>query len=222
MLKAVIFDMDGVIINSESAYHKVEMEIARSIGLPLSMDDFAQYEGIYLSTMWKELKEIYSLDVDTGVLIEREEAMMQEYYQHGNLEVIMETVDLIRRLHTEGMHCAIATSSITQSAQAVISRLNLTDYIRVLVTSSMVEKCKPFPDIFLKCVDMLGAAPEECIVIEDSKSGCLASKAAKIKVIGYRNPVSAKQDLSAADAIVDNTGEIDIAMINRLLLSSGI
>ena len=216
MLKAVIFDMDGVIVNSEAVYHRCEIKIAELNGLPLTISDFSQYEGIYLSTMWQELKEKYTLDINVSSIIEQEEAMMREYYSNGYLDVISETVDLIRFLHSKGVLCAIATSSITESALAVISRLDLSKYIETMVSGSLVLKCKPFPDIFLKCLETIHAIPDECVVVEDSMSGCIAAKTAKLKVIGYRNPFSRKQDLSHADVIVDNIGEIDLKMLHRL------
>jgi len=217
MLKAVIFDMDGVIINSEHVYQKVELEMAASLGLQVSQEELSQYTGIYMDIMWRELAQKYGLSIDIPLTVKKEEALMRDYYRSGELDVIPGSVELIKSLSGLGIRCAIATSSITESAQFVISRLELAPYIRVLVSSSMVENCKPSPDVFLKCIGKLNVEADACIAIEDSKSGCIAAKAAGIRVIAYGSPASCGQDLSMADLIVDDMGKIDMEMLTGLL-----
>ena len=216
MLKAVLFDMDGVIINSEQEYTKSEIEIAASLGITLTSEFFSKYAGVYINVMWKDIVKMYNLSTDVALLIEQEEKKMREYYASGKLNIIKPSIELMETLHTNKILCAIVTSSISDNVKSIISRLNISEYINTVVSSDMVEKCKPAPDIFLKCVEKLKINRNECVIIEDSKSGCIAANTAGIKVIGYQNLCSGNQDLSTADLIVHDISNITIQTLIEL------
>lgn len=216
MIKAVLFDMDGVIINSEQVYIKFEIEIASSLGITLTSEFLSKYAGVYINVMWKDIVKMYNLSTDVALIIEQEENKMREYYTSGKLNIIKPCIELMGTLHNNKILCAIVTSSISDNAKNVISRLNISEYINTLVSGDMVDKCKPAPDIFLKCVEKLKINRNECVIIEDSKSGCIAANAADIKVIGYQNPYSGNQDLSTADLIVTDISDITMQTLKEL------
>lgn len=218
MFKAVLFDMDGVIINTEPVYMEVEMKLASELGIPLTEDIQKRYTGVHHSVMWNDLKIAHDFSMTSDEITEIESRLVNSYYLHGSLEPIEPTIELIKKLSSEGIYCAIATSNDECNANLVVERLGIKRYVSTIVSSSNVRKCKPAPDIFLLAADLLGVESKDCVVVEDSKSGCLAAKAAGMKVVAYQNPHSGNQDLSAANLVIHDMGELTLHM---LLILSG-
>ncbi len=213
MFKAVLFDMDGVIINTEPVYLEVEMKLASELGIPLTEDIQKRYTGVHHSMMWNDLKIAHDFSMTSDEITEIESRLVNSYYLHGNLEPIEPTIELIKKLYTEGIYIAIATSNDDCNANSVVERLGIKQFISTVVTNSNVKNCKPAPDIFLLAADLLGLEPKDCVVVEDSKSGCLAAKTAGMKVVAYQNPHSGNQDLSAANIVIHDMGELTLQML---------
>ena len=216
MLKAVLFDMDGVLIDSEPAWENVEMKLAAQLNIPLTEELQKRYTGVHHSVMWNDLKSIFNYREKVLTMVNLESCLMAEYYKHGNLLPIIPTLELIKELRVNKIDCAVATSNDRSNAEFVAKRLGLAQYISAIVSSSDVDKCKPAPDIFLAAAGRLGRSPHECLVVEDSHSGCVAAKAAGMKVVGYKNPNSGSQDLSLADKIVMDMNELNPELLIRL------
>lgn len=216
MLKAVLFDMDGVLIDSEPAWEKVEMKLAKQFNIPVTKELQKRYTGVHHSVMWDDLKSIFGYEEKAETITNLESCFMTEYYKNGNLLPILPTMDLIKELRANNIDCALATSNDRKNAEYVTERLGLTKYISVIISNSDVNNCKPAPDIFLAAADNLGRKPRECLVVEDSRSGCIAAKAAGMKVVGYKNPNSGNQDLSSADKIILDLNELSIEVLKKL------
>ena len=112
---------------------------------------------------------------------------------------------------------AIASSSPREFIEAVVKKIGIDQYFKILVSGEEIERSKPEPDIFLKAATLLNVSPTECLVVEDSKSGTIAAKKAGMKCIGYQNVNSGNQDLSNADFIVNDIKEIDIRKVSKLM-----
>lgn len=217
MLEAVIFDMDGVLIDSEREYRRVELGLAKELGIPFSADEQSGYVGIHQQVMWEEVLAGSGLThLNADEIAQTEEDRMFDYYAHGELDAIVRSVALVGRLFDAGIKCGLATSSIEINASAVIKRLGIDEMLSAVVCSCMVERCKPAPDIYSKCVRELGVSAGGCVAIEDSKNGCVSARSAGLKVIGYVNPNSGNQDLGAADVVVEDMSEVTIAMIHGM------
>ncbi len=217
MLEAVIFDMDGVLIDSEREYKRVELGLAKELGIPFSAHEQSGYVGIHQIVMWTQVLAKNGLaHLSASEITQTEEDRMFEYYAHGELGAISGSVDLVGRLYGGGIKCGVATSSIEINARAVIKRLGIEQMLSAVVCSCMVENCKPAPDIYSKCVVDLRVNAENCVAIEDSRNGCISAKSAGLKVVGYKNPGSGNQDLSAADVVVDDMGEVTIELLRNM------
>jgi HAD superfamily hydrolase (TIGR01509 family) len=125
-----------------------------------------------------------------------------------HLRPIDNALELIGFLKKAGFRLALATSSYTEYAQLVLEKLGIDSVFDKMVTGNDVSKGKPDPEIFLKAAEQLGVLPEECMVIEDSGFGVQAAKKAGMFCFGFRSPNSMNQDLSMADRIVDDIGEV--------------
>lgn len=216
MLKAVLFDMDGVIVDSEPVYVQAEMELAGRFHIPFSTEVQKRYVGVHHEVMWSDLKKLYGFDCQAAELSAMEDAIINDHYEKGALIPIPETVELIRKAHAEGIMCAIATSNTEKNAAAVIKRLGLESNIAYIASSCKVVSCKPAPDIYYLALAELGVKAEECVAIDDSEKGIWAAKAAGLHAIGYVNPNAGKQDFGAADFVTCDMADVTLPLLRGL------
>lgn len=215
MLKAVLFDMDGVLVDSEEVYARIETDMAKELGFELTQQEQSQYTGMGSLEMWQDLKNKYKYPDDPSVLADKEAQMMAEYCGAGEICAIKPSVEFLKCCADDGLKIAVATSSIKELAKGVVSQLGIDCYVQAISTSCMAGKSKPEPDIFLLAASMLDVDPKECIVIEDAKSGVQAAKTAGMKAIGLRYE-ERPQDLSLADMIVDSCSQLSLDVLHSL------
>lgn len=216
MLKGVIFDMDGVIINSEPQHYEAYVMLCKDYGVELPYEIYKGFIGGTHATVCEYLKK------DLGIPLPEEE--MQEILRK-NRQYLIDTKgyeeipgirELIQSLHSHGIRLAIASSSPEKEIQAVVESLGIEKYFEKLVSGETVEHPKPAPDVFLKAVKALDLSVDECIIIEDSGNGVKASVAAGVPVIGFYNPDSGNQDLSKANIVVEGFEEIDFDFVEKV------
>ena len=217
MLKAVLFDMDGVIVDSEPEYCRVEMKIADQFNIPFSIEEQESYKGINPITMWEKLVSKHDLPYTAEMLYQTEKNEMANYYKSGDIHAIPSTIELIKMLKSSGILLAVCSSSEKNNVINTLKRLNVISDINVVVTYNDVYKSKPHPEIFLTAAEKLTVSPLECIVVEDSLNGIIAAKAAGMKVIKYdSSPCKALYE-DEADYIIKDMREISIELLEKLL-----
>ncbi len=208
MLKAIIFDMDGVIIDSEEQHNRAAQRVFQSHGITVDNDYHAQFVGTstrnLVQTSIRELK----LDIAEDTLydemnIEKKKVLAEEGYVP-----LPGIIDLVKKLAQEGFKLAIASSSIPNDIKEVVKALKIRKYFHQLVSGTQVTHPKPAPDIFELALKELGINASEAIVIEDSEFGVQAAKAAGITCVGFLNPNSGKQDLRCADVLLESFEEL--------------
>ncbi|HOJ10505.1 MAG TPA: HAD family phosphatase [Clostridiales bacterium] len=230
MLKAVIFDMDGIIIDSEPIYHKVEMSMFKELGLDLTDEHRYMYVGIRTVDMWQELKQRYDIEFSVEKLVEIEAKRISEFLEsQKKIKSIAGIKELLEELQNNSIKIALASSSSIRDIETVLNKTGFREYFNVIVSGDYVKNGKPAPDIFELAVSQLNnmietstdassyITPENCIVIEDAHSGVRAAKAAGIKCIAYRSPNSGNQDLSEADLIIDSFYELSLNKMISLI-----
>ena len=217
MIKAVIFDMDGVIIDSEPLHYKVFMDYTKSkFGLTISDKEYSQFIGTTNHYMYSTLMEKYQIAGDLSALIAEYEEKCLQYLQSSSTEKPIHGVDvLVKNLHQNKLKLALASSSPKKGINMVLEMFDMKQYFDVLVSGQEVANSKPAPDIFLQAAELLNIHPEECLVFEDSQNGVAAAKAAGMQCIAYYNPNSGNQDLSRADKIIESFTEVDSAIALR-------
>ena len=212
MLKGVLFDMDGVLVDTEPEYMRVEVGMCKALGITLTEQKKRIYVGGGPLAMWTDLKKKHGFADDPAELTRKEMRMMDEYYKSGVLLPIEPTVRLLKKYAQAGLKTAVATSSKRENASHVIRRIGLERYVLALASGDMVRQTKPAPDIFLLAAEALGAKPDECVVIEDARNGITAAKKAGMRAVALRSPASA-QDLSEADIVVSSLDEVGLHLI---------
>ena len=189
MYKAVIFDMDGVIIDSEPIHFKMDKETHKYLGIKLSEEEHHSFVGTTSQHMWNLIKEKYRLTQSLEEHIELERSTYLKFFLENctNIAPINGVVKFIMDLHRNGVKLGIASSSPMVVIQTIVDIFNLDKYFDAIITGDLVEKSKPEPDIFLFAAKELNVEPENCIVIEDSYNGIMASIKAGMKSVGYIN-----------------------------------
>jgi HAD superfamily hydrolase (TIGR01509 family) len=209
-MKAVIFDMDGVIIDSEPLHAIADNQILKDSGITAPEGYFDRFAGWTNQSMWEEIMKDYDLPISLERISELQLPLKINLLQEGDYKPIKGIIELMEEIKDLGLPMAIASSSPVQFIEAVLEKLSLRKYVKYWLSGEEVINSKPAPDIFLRVAEVLNVDPGECLVIEDSSSGVTAAKRAGMKCIGYQNINSGNQDLSAADQIVDNIQKINI------------
>ena len=217
MLKAVIFDMDGVIIDSEPTHMKLENETYKKLGIEVTGDEHLSFVGATSHYMWEALKNKYKLSQTLEELIEYERSKYFKYLNSDECEItLIEGVkELIEDLHENGVNLAIASSSPLNVIEAIAKKFQIEEYFEVFVTGDYVKKSKPEPDIFIFASEKLGVSPENCVVIEDSHNGVRAAKKAGMKCVGFNSDVAGRQDISMADLVINSFKEVNYIKLSK-------
>jgi len=217
MLKAVIFDMDGVIIDSEPTHMKLENATYKKLGIEVTGDEHYSFVGSTSHYMWEALKNKYKLNQTLEELIEYDRSIYFEYLNSDECEItlIAGVKGLIEELYENGIKLAIASSSPLNVIEAIAKKFQIEEYFEVFVTGDDVKRSKPEPDIFLFASEKLGVSPENCVVIEDSHNGVRAAKKAGMKCVGINSDPTGSQDISMADLEINSFKEVNYKKLNQ-------
>ncbi len=217
-MHAVIFDMDGVIVESESHWKTFERDFLPSLIPTWSHADQRKILGLSLDDLYTLLRNEYSLQKTKDRFVMLYHEMANEIY--GQKVSLTEGFsDLLSLLNKHGILIGLASSSPRNWIDIVLHRFGLQDSFHVVVSADEVEgKGKPSPAIYLLTARRLGVPAVRCIAVEDSKNGVLSAKHARMFCIGLRNGLNEEQDLSKADLVIRSFAELDWQILQRLLV----
>lgn len=204
MLEAVIFDMDGVILDSEPFFIEAENQLLKKHGHDVPLDYQFQFQGTTHDFMWQVMKDEFDLQDSVDNLVNEANHIREALMEEKGVKSIPNVLKLISYLHEQEIPIAIASSSPKSDIEKTVTTFGLEGKFSFLISGEEVAHSKPEPDVFIAAAKGLNVTPENCVVIEDSRNGVLAGKAANMNVIGYRNPNFPPQDLSAADTITSD------------------
>lgn len=205
-MQAVIFDMDGVILDSEPRHERAFLEVCHAVGIGENHGiNFAEYVGRSDSEFWADFITRNKVSHTLRELRQMKRSRVIECFRRER-PFYPGLLDLVQSLKTR-YRLALASGSERETVEAVLSIGDLRDAFEAVVTSSEVPRGKPEPDIFLRAASLLGVAPSRCWVIEDSKPGIAAGLAAGMRVIAITNTHPA-EELSSAPHVVNSCGAI--------------
>lgn len=213
-MKALIFDMDGVIVDSEPIWIASKQKMLQELGVNVADTYHHQLFGTTLEFMWTRMQREFNLPLSVDACMVRGEEIRKEMLAKEPIKAIPGAVSLIERLSQAGIPLAIASSSSNADIEKAVSALGIKEHFQALVSGEDCQRSKPFPDVFLKAAKALDVEPESCLVIEDSVSGVKAAKAAEMICLGFENPAFTKQDLSQADGIIIHFETVTIENCN--------
>jgi HAD superfamily hydrolase (TIGR01509 family) len=210
-IEAIIFDMDGVIIDSEPIHLEIVKEITREHSLKISDAELQSYVGSSTLEMWADLVQRYGVDAAAESLANLTKDRITAHYKSiDSLPDVSGVKDLIKKSEQTVRKLALASSSSMEHINIVLDKLKLDSYFTRRVSGADLARSKPDPMIFMKASELLETSPSSCLVIEDSYNGVTAAKAAGMTCIGYKNEHSGNQDLSRADLIIDDFSRFNL------------
>jgi HAD superfamily hydrolase (TIGR01509 family) len=218
MIKTVIFDMDGVIVDTEPVHRYAYFKHFEELNIPVTEEMFTSFTGNSTRNVFQRIKDIFNLEHEVEDLIQRKRAIFNDAFDYKeDLELLEGVEKLIKDLHQNGIQLILASSASKITIDRVFRRFGLHPYFTHIVSGEDFPKSKPHPAIFEFAASLSIAPKEKCIVIEDSTNGVLAAKAAGIYCVGYNSIHSKLQDLSKADTIINHFSELDFNTISRLV-----
>jgi len=215
VIKAVLFDLDGVLVDSEVISSEASERILREAGIVQTPKERMMVFGRRTIDNYKRAIEARGLNVDPRELVKKKNALFAKLIR-GRLKPLLGVVDLIRNLKSNKFKIAVVSSSPLDRVNASLNEVKLRMEFDLILSGDCCVKGKPDPEPFLLAAKRLDVKPEDCAVIEDAQAGIEAGKAAGMKVVAVRSPNTHGQDLSKADVIVDSLKEVDVDFIRRL------
>jgi HAD superfamily hydrolase (TIGR01509 family) len=208
VIDAVIFDLDGLLLDSEQIWDAVRERLARERGGRWSDRAQADMMGMSSPEWSRYMHEVVGLAEPAEEINAEVVRRVAESYGE-RLPLIAGAIDAVKRLSAH-RPLALASSSNRELIELVLDEAGLRGRFRVTVSSEEVARGKPAPDVFLEAARRLGVAPERCAVVEDSRNGILAGRAAGMRVVAVPNPhfPPGEEALAAADVVLDSIREL--------------
>lgn len=197
MKTAVIFDMDGVISDTQKLHTAVEIKILKRFGIYMTSEEISQkYAGVSDDVMFAEIFRKHKIKPKDISKVISEKWRIMEKLPRGRIKAIPYSLDLVNSLKKSGFKLGITSASTTKFITDVLKSLGIFDKFDAIVSASEVKSGKPAPDIFLLAAKRLSIKPSEAIVIEDGKSGMIGAIRAGMKCIGLVNDLKKKYPAS--------------------------
>ena len=203
-IKAVIFDLDGVISDTQNLHFEIEVKLFREMGYNVDLEKMKKFSGVAERESYSKIlgKEISKNEIEK-IVKKKVEILMKS----NKIKPIPDVVNLIKRLKKEGFKLGVASSSKRKFVEFVLKKFKIKNLFDAILTQEDVKFTKPNPEIYLKTEKALKVAPQNWLVFEDAPAGILAAKSAKMKCIGITTNFK-KEDLKNADEVIFNFGEI--------------
>lgn len=207
--RAIIFDMDGVILDSEPVYDASVTSHLQELGVEVDPGIFDSTRGTTVIEFWSLLQKRFNLQESVDRLVSDSILRLDEYFSTNEsvrpMPLLHEFMDYLNSLDKR---LAIASSSRLNRISIILERFQIHSRFEVKVSGDDVKLGKPHPEIFQIAAKKLGLAPRDCLVIEDSTNGVKAAKAAGMACLGFQGSLENKQDLSGADFVVKDFGHL--------------
>jgi len=214
MIKAVIFDLDGVIVDTAHYHFIAWKRLAKELGIHFTEQENEQLKGVSRMRSLEIILELGNLLLSQEEMEKLATKKNQWFVDYINAmksdEIFPNVKEMIQNIRANGIKVALASSS--KNADTVLTLLDIKNLFDVIVDGTMIRNTKPDPEIFLLAARKLNLPPSECLVFEDAEAGVEAAVAAGMKCIGVGSP----QQLSKADVVVSKTADFDIQKIKNL------
>lgn len=208
MIKAIIFDMDGVLVGNEGVGFLADNVTLAHWNTSISEDDYKQVAGRSIHTRIPLFEKMFGIKID---LEEFSAIFIPVVLKILEKEIIAskDTVQAVfQKARERGFKIAVATSARKGKVDGIIDGLDVRGYLNSLVTADDIADHKPHPGVYLESAKRLGLTPDECVVVEDSPVGIEAGKRAGMQVLGFKTSKFTLEELSAADIMISNLDEV--------------
>ncbi len=215
MLKAVLFDCDGVLLDSESIYLSCVSQYLETLGRRAAIDQLAYLVGADIHTITDQMKRDFDLEgYDTEELVLGQRELFNKRFYKEELIPMEGLTDFLKRLKAEGILTAVVSSSAQDYVEYVLDQLKIREYFDLYIGREAAGRSKPAPDLYLEALKRLGISGKEALVLEDSGNGIKAGLAAGCHVAAYKGAL-VKQDTSGAAWTVAHYRELDVGRLKK-------
>lgn len=220
-LKALVFDLDGVITDSAELHYQAWKKLAGELNFAFDREQNEALKGVSrMDSLEIILKNNNSTDVYTAEQKEEFAFRKNEYYKElvetlTEKDILPAIKELVLDARAAGLKTAVA--SVSKNAPRVLERIGLADYFDVVADAAKVKKSKPDPEIFLTCAEQLGIDPRACIGLEDSQAGIEGILSAKMYAVGIHVTVTGNRP----DLMVDSTAELSLDLLKKNFVAKG-
>ncbi|WP_294304114.1 HAD family phosphatase [uncultured Chryseobacterium sp.] len=215
-LKAVLFDMDGVIVDTEPLHRKAYFKTFEELGIDVPEDLYTSFTGASTKRVCDTLIGKFDLQHTFEEIAEIKRNYFKDYFYHDeDFNLIPGVKELIQHYSENGIRLILASSATMTTINMVFEKFELEKYFMGKISGADLKESKPHPEVFLLAAEMAGEPTENCMVIEDSTNGILAAHRANIFCAAYRSPHSKNQDYTLADTVVSDYSDLEIDKISH-------
>ncbi|MEE8442773.1 MAG: HAD family phosphatase [Dehalococcoidia bacterium] len=211
--RAVIFDLDGVLVDSEPLSRKgLNQALTGGGASPITEEEFRRLIGTTAEETWNIIKEMRTLSHPLDYYLKLYDRVFPRILEE---ELVLQpgAMRVIDEVRARGLPLGLATSSRRRNVDVKLRLVGLNGTFDVIITGDEVQRPKPAPDIYLGVAQHLNVSPGECLAIEDSPRGVAAAVAAGMNTVGVRTPATAGMDISQANVIIDSLEEFDVDVL---------
>jgi len=214
MLKAVLFDMDGVIVDTEPLHRKAYFLMFSDMNIEVSETLYTSFTGQSTLNICKKLVDMFNLNEAPETLVKCKRKHFKYLFENdSSLQLLDGVLHLIKDYYNNGLTLVLASSASMPNIDRIFDRFDLNQYFIAKLSGADLKESKPHPEIFIKAAEAAGQPRENCMVIEDSSNGIKAANDAGIFVVGYDSIHSTDQDYSNADKVVSSFEEVGYAFV---------
>jgi beta-phosphoglucomutase family hydrolase len=209
MLRAVLFDMDGVIVDTEPLHYKAYHRMFNDVGINVSEELYDSFTGQSTLNICRRLVNHFELRNPAEELVRVKRQHFKYLFDNDqDLTLIDGVLDIVKEYYSNGITLVVASSASMPNINRIFNRFDLNQYFSGKFSGADLKQSKPHPEIFLKAAAHTGFDKSQCMVIEDSTNGIAAAKAAGIFCVGYKSLHSHGQNYSKADVVISDFKEI--------------
>ena len=217
MKNTVIFDMDGVIVDTEPLHKKAYYQHFSELGIDVDAQLFSKFTGKSTRNVYQMIKDTFDIDTNAEALIQRKRSIFYGLFDTDpDLKLLDGVESLIQELHKQNFTLILASSAAKSTIDRVFTRFHLFPFFSHLVSGEDFPESKPNPAIFIEAQRLSGNEKATCLIIEDSTNGIKAANAADIFCVGYKSQNSKNQNYDTADLVIHHFDELEVPKIKSL------